>query len=212
MLGRSFRRRSRSVLFIISICLMMNMAAHCVLAVNDIQDVQNELDRQPETAAEGNNLWWEFFKLIVILGLLIFAAWSVVKMLSKNLNTRAQGTWLHVVDEVVMGQNRGIALCEVGGKLYAVGVTDHSITLLFEVNHPELLEQISQEEAQMAESKSRQPELNKLLGSLLSLKSKNIIPSGKKKNFHELMTEQNNQLYDLMKKNQESGNSEEKRR
>lgn len=211
MLGRYSMQRKTGLLLVLvmATCLIMNMAVPFALAVNDIQDVQNELDRQPEDTAEGNNLWWEFFKLIIILGLLIFAAWSVIKLLSQNLNTRAQGTWLHVVDEVVMGQNRGIALCEVGGRLYAVGVTDHSITLLFEVNHPELLEQISQAEAERAENRTRQPDLNKFLGSLFKLPQKSIFPG--KKSFHKLMTEQNNQLQDLMTKNQEKGNSEETR-
>ena len=49
------------------------------------------------------------------------------------------------VDEVTLGQNKGIILCEVGEKVFAVGVTDHNISVLFEVTHPKLLEEISME-------------------------------------------------------------------
>ncbi len=115
------------------------------LAVNDMDSLNTELDKQqPDPALQsGNMLWLDFLKIIVVLGLIVGAAWLLIRLFSKQVTGKMQGTWINVVDEVVLGQNKGIVLCEVGEKLYAIGITDNNINLLFEINNAKLLEEIS---------------------------------------------------------------------
>ncbi|WP_054694402.1 flagellar biosynthetic protein FliO [Syntrophomonas palmitatica] len=55
-----------------------------------------------------------------------------------------QGKWLQVVDEVALSNNRGIVLCKTGDRVYALGITDHNISLLFELDSAAVLEEIEQ--------------------------------------------------------------------
>lgn len=135
------RFRNKSILIILLSLIMLQVAILPAIAV-DMEKLNQELDSQPQEA-DKPNLVVEFFKLLVVLVLIVAAAWSIIKLFSRQATTRMQGTWLHVVDEVTLGQNKGIILCEVGEKIFAVGVTDHNISLLFEVTHPKLLEEIS---------------------------------------------------------------------
>lgn len=113
-----------------------------VIAADNIQDVNNAYQQQ-ETDQKPASLLLSFIKLIFVLGIILAIAWFLIRLFTKQYNAKMQGTWMHIVDEVMLGQNRGIVLCEVGGKVYALGVTDKEINLLFEVNNPKLMEEIS---------------------------------------------------------------------
>lgn len=113
------------------------------IAVDNIQDVNNVDQQQQETNQEPASLLLSFIKLIFVLGIILAVAWFLIRLFTRQYNAKMQGTWMHIVDEVMLGQNRGIVLCEVGGKVYALGVTDKEINLLFEVNNPKLMEEIS---------------------------------------------------------------------
>lgn len=134
-------RRKYLVIFLLSIVIVNIFAVNAIAA--DMDTLQSTLDEQQENNTRSYNLWAEFFKLIVALGLIIGTAWSAIRIFGNRANSRMQGTWLRIVDEVVLGQNRGVVLCEVGEKLYALGVTDHNVSFLFEVNNPKLIEDIS---------------------------------------------------------------------
>lgn len=99
-----------------------------------------------------------------------------------------------------MGQNRGIVLCEIGERLYAIGVTDHSISFLFEVDNPKLREEISQIDI---------PPGDKLTGAGLSQLKKKLGALGlrnskpDRKDFSLLMGEQVRRLEQLSYKSME---------
>ncbi|QGT99178.1 Regulator of sigma S factor FliZ [Candidatus Syntrophocurvum alkaliphilum] len=157
----------------------------------DLSELNRELEQQDQTNIENQNLVLEFLKLIIVLGLIIGAAWSLVRLFSRYGNSKTQGTWINVVDEVMLGQNRGIVLCEVGGKIYAIGITDNNINMLFEVDNPKLLEDISENQAEDDLTNNKKfNDLNHKLRSFfgmekLSVKSrkdfKNIMESHTKK-------------------------------
>lgn len=193
-------KRHKGTAILLLTMVLLHFAAGLALAVEDITDVQNELDKQQVANTQQTNLWWEFVKLMFILMLLIGAAWSVVHLLRNNTAGRVQGTWVHVVDEVALGPNRGIALCEVGGKIYAVGVTDHQVNLLFEVDHPQLLDEISREP--VVRSIPNQSPLASLFNQLLS---KSRDKSGASSDFSLMIAEQTKRLQNLKSSTGESG-------
>ena len=148
----SLRQRYTAILvvtFVLVAILNLN-----VLAVQDFGDVQKAIDNQQVENTRAPNLFLNFVKLIFILALIIGAAWSIIRLFGNKTGGRLQGTWIQVVDEVMLGQNRGIVLCEVGEKVYAVGVTDHNITVLFEVDNPKLLEEISKSNISIVETEA----------------------------------------------------------
>jgi len=163
------------------------------LAVDNIEDLQTELQRQNVESPAGSNLTLDFIKLFFVLAIILGAAWFIVRLFGKKASFQQQGNWLHVVDQVILGQNRGIVLCEVGQKVYAVGVTDHNISLLFEVNNDKLLEDISAGPLQEPDP----------MDSFINLKDgvKKILkgskPNNQAKSFYRLIEEQNQRLNEI---------------
>jgi flagellar protein FliO/FliZ len=148
----SLRQRYMAILvltFVLVAILNLN-----VVAVEEFSDVQKAIDNQQVENTGAPNLFLNFVKLIFILALIVGAAWSIIRLFGNKTKGRLQGTWIQVVDQIMLGQNRGIVLCEVGEKIYAVGVTDHNITVLFEVDNPKLLEEISQSNISIVETET----------------------------------------------------------
>lgn len=206
MMWDEMRMVRRGLLILLLALCFMNMASVVTEAVDDISQVQQEIDKGQNNSPKQNNLWWEFIKLVFFLLLLVGAAGSVIRFLGKNTTARSQGLFVHIVDEVVLGPNRGIALCEVGGKLYGLGITEHHITLLFETDNPRLLEEISQESLPV--NQTRSGPLSKILGQAISA------GGGRTGNangqFSILMAEQVRRLQDMISKNGEKGSGVKK--
>lgn len=185
-------KRYHLVIVIVSLVLVGSISLNA-WAINDIEALNAELDRQQQNQPynSGTNLWLDFIKLIVVLGLIIAAAWSIIRIFSKQITSKMQGTWIHVVDEVTLGPNRGIVLCEVGEKLYAIGVTDNNINLLFEVDNSKLLEEISYSEHNSTLSPpNTTTNFNELKNMIINKVRPNQPSSFNKKDFHNLMDEQ----------------------
>jgi flagellar protein FliO/FliZ len=163
--------------------------ASTAMAVDNINDLNQEINKQP-VSPTGHSMVWDFVKMVLVLGVIVGAAWSIVRMFGKKATTRMQGTWLHTVDEVMLGQNRGLVLCEVAGKIYAIGVTDHNINLLFEVDNPQILKEIGEGNYTRSESPDVMGDLTRRVGNLIKHKK----AGSDVKDFHALMTEQSNRL------------------
>lgn len=176
--------------------LLVAIFALDIQAVEDITQVQKAIDNQQVQDTRAPNLFLNFIKLIFILALIIGAAWSIIRLFGNKANSRLQGTWIQVVDEVMLGQNRGIVLCEAGEKVYAIGVTDHNISVLFEVDNPKLLEEISQSNisAVHTEEPFKWSDWKEVLGSIVNpRKSVSRTP----KNFHLLIEQQTRKLDEI---------------
>ncbi|MDD3853842.1 MAG: flagellar biosynthetic protein FliO, partial [Syntrophomonadaceae bacterium] len=207
--------RRRTIIILAVMVGLMNLMAFSAMAA-DMDKLNQELDNQNESNRQSFNLWLELFKLIVVLGLIIAAAYAVIRLFSRQVTGRIQGNWLHVIDEVMLGQNRGIILCEVGERVFAVGVTDHNISVLFEVNDPELLEQVNQYD-------DNQPDQNDVLKGIKDtlsawFKTRTLVPANRNKQteFHSLMEEQVKRLQNMSATNsggpQEHARMEEDKR
>ncbi len=191
-------KRKALFLIILTIILaagILNIYTANSLAIDDIGQLQDELGKETPATNQSNNVAVEFIKLLFVLVLIIGAAWTVVKLFGTKATARLQGTWLHVVDEVILGQSRGIILCEVGQKIYAIGVTDHNISLLFEVNHPKLMEEISSGGYITPKQQDNLKIFKKGVSKLFTGSDQGSRP----KEFHYLMEEQNKRLQEMFK-------------
>lgn len=180
------RRAKKYAFAILLAVLLVQILIMPVMAVEDMQSFNQEYDKTQAPAAQTTSLWWEGMKMVVVLSLIVAAAWTVIRVFSRQAKRRLQGNWLHVVDEVMLGQNRGVVLCEVGQRLYALGVTDHNITCLFEIDNPQVIKEISQ---QAIEGFS-QEELNPWKKALFDFVDRRRAPVQKQEEFHQLMEEQ----------------------
>lgn len=183
--------RKRYAIIAVLCLLFLQILAVSALAVDNMQQLNLELEKQQEVNTQTHSLWLDFFKLIVVLALIIGAAWSLIRLFGKQVSRKMEGNWLHIIDEVMLGQNRGIVLCEIGEKIYALGVTDHSIALLFEVNNPQLLEEIEQSNYKIKEPQAGVQDIRDKLDSIFKRKPKTNPPS---KKFHRLINEQAQRL------------------
>ncbi|MDD2620546.1 MAG: flagellar biosynthetic protein FliO [Syntrophomonadaceae bacterium] len=192
--------RKRYAIIAVLCLVFLHILAISAFAVDDIQQLNKELEKQQELNTQTNNIWIDFIKLIVILGLIIGVAWSLIRLFGKQVNRKMEGTWLHVVDEVMLGQNRGIVLCEIGEKIYALGVTDHNISFLFEVNNAKLLEEIGQSTYNLKEPQGGLSDIKDKLDSIINHKQRNKPPS---KKFQNLINKQTQRLENISYKSME---------
>ncbi|MEN6389699.1 MAG: flagellar biosynthetic protein FliO [Syntrophomonas sp.] len=179
-------RAKKFALAMLLAVVLVQILAWPVNAVEDIQSFNQEYDKTQAPVAQPTSLWWEGIKIIIVLGLIVAAAWTVIRVFNRQARRRLQGNWLHVVDEVMLGQNRGIVLCEVGQKLYALGVTDHNITCLFEIDNPQVMKEISQQ----ALEGFPQEETNPWIKAVSNFVDRRRAPVQKQEEFHQLMEEQ----------------------
>jgi len=191
----SLRKRYTAILvltFVLVAILNLN-----VLAVQDFSDVQKAIDNQQVENTRAPNLFLNFVKLIFILALIVGAAWSIIRLFGNKTKGKLQGTWIQLVDEIMLGQNRGIVLCEVGEKVYAIGVTDHNITVLFEIDNPKLLEEISKSNIAVVDTEAafNWSQLKEALNKLFKTrKSMSRVPN----NFHLLIEQQSQRLDEIL--------------
>jgi len=188
--------RGKKFILVATLALILLQSLAVPVLAADMDKLNQELETQQQQEIDQPNLIIEFIKLILVLALIVAAAWSIIKLFSRQVSSRMQGTWMHVVDEVTLGQNKGIILCEVGERVFAVGVTDHNISLLFEVTNPKLLEEISLE---MENKPANLPAdgVRNLWNGITSLWGKSLpqrLSTGQKTNFQSLMEEQVNRL------------------
>lgn len=193
------RLHRKPLLILLTIVILLAFASTAAAA--DIDKFNQAMNQQPPTQT-GHSIAWDFVKMVLVLGVIVGAAWSIVRLFGKKAGTRMQGTWLHTVDEIMLGQNRGLVLCEVAGKLYAIGVTDNNINLLFEVDNPQILKEISEGNYSQLESPDVATSFSKKIENLIHKKSS---PSARIKDFHALMNEQSNKLNHISGKGLLSG-------
>ncbi|MDR1615733.1 MAG: flagellar biosynthetic protein FliO [Syntrophomonadaceae bacterium] len=167
-------------------------------AVDDVDEINRVLDDQTAVSSENTNLGLSALKLVVILVLIIAAAWLIIKFFNRSAQNKMQGRYLSVTDEVILGQNRGIVLCSLGSKIYALGVTDHHISVLFEIQEESVIEQITQNQLLRDEQQEYfnvKNGFSKLLGNFKK-KPRGIssTQSPLKKDFHKIMQDQVHRL------------------
>lgn len=117
---------------------------------NSIEDKPfpaEKINNSQAEAADSTSLGWTLFKVVISLLVIILLAYLIIRVFGKQVNRRFRGRWLQVLDELIIGPNRGVVLCEIGGRILALGVTDHSINVLFEVNDEHLIKEMLAEGA-----------------------------------------------------------------
>ncbi|MGE5392088.1 MAG: FliO/MopB family protein [Deltaproteobacteria bacterium] len=134
-------KKKASIAILLAMTLIPLLVINAV-AVDNFGQVNQALDQQQQPAGTGGSIWVDIIKLILILAVIMGAAWTVVRFFGQRSTARMQGKWLKVVDEIFLDHNRSIVLCKAGNVVYGLGVTDHNISLLFKVDDKDISRQI----------------------------------------------------------------------
>ncbi len=134
-------RKKASIAILLAVALIPLLVIN-VAAVDNFDQVNQALDQQQKPINTGGSIWVDMIKLILIMAVIMGAAWTVVRFFGQRSTARMQGKWLKVVDEIFLDQHRSIVLCKAGNVVYGIGVTDHNISLLFKVDDKDIGRQI----------------------------------------------------------------------
>lgn len=134
--------RGRAIALLVLMAFMIAafavQPAQAVTMKSESQKVQLQYEKPQTDPAP--SVFWMIIQMLLALGLIVFLAWGFIQVLGRKMNTKAQGRWIRVVDEVVVGQNKGIMALEIGGRAFLIGVTDHHISMLLELDDQKLVE------------------------------------------------------------------------
>lgn len=176
------------VLLIIIGCSIPKGAAN---ASDDIEKKKLDIKYEEPAAVPGTEIAGSLVRLVFSLIFIAGTAWAVLRVIGKRVNTRMQGEWIRVIDELVLGPNKGILLCEVGGKIVAVGITDHQVSTLFEVTDEALIEEMMRKAEEQSAIQSLRP-----MSQIWEQARKALAPnreatkSGANRYFHTMMQEE----------------------
>ena len=123
--------------------VLINFLAPAVWAVNPNDPVNIPEYPEPETTALPS-MAVLFFKIILCLGVIVILTYGLIRLLRKQFKTTGS-TWINIVDQISLGPNRGLFLANIAGKIVALGITDHQIVKIMEIDDPEIIEQIREQ-------------------------------------------------------------------
>lgn len=83
----------------------------------------------------------ELFSLIMsVLGIIfvLFLTYYGTKWLSVKATNISKSKYMNVIDKIVLGQNKFLAIVEISNKYYLLSITDNNINIIKELDELEL--------------------------------------------------------------------------
>lgn len=101
------------------------------------------LERYDSSKEDAPSLLWILLKVFFVLAVLVGVFYYLLRLISRNRNLKfpVQGA-MRVLSTLPLGPNKELQLVEVSGMLVLVGVTDNSISLIKEIDSPEIKQKI----------------------------------------------------------------------
>ena len=76
---------------------------------------------------------WRIFATFVIVACIIYLSYLASKYVGRGMCKGSNSRYMRLIDQVTLGQDRHVAIMQVGGKYLLVGVTSGQISLLSEI-------------------------------------------------------------------------------
>jgi len=103
-------------------------------------DPDVEVAGSPETTGPINNLWL-FVRMVLVLAIVCVGIYGLIFFLKKNSKvSAASDPWLKSVASIPLPAGKSVQVVTVGGKAFLVGVTDHAVNLICELNDQEMID------------------------------------------------------------------------
>ena len=100
-------------------------------------------DVEPQPAGVS---WWStiayILSLLAVFAIVFFMAYIATKFLGGRFNARISRHGGRVLENLPLGPNRSVCIVDMAGRVFLLGVTDQSITLLSEIMDPEEIQNL----------------------------------------------------------------------
>ncbi len=83
----------------------------------------------------------------IVAALIIYASYLASKYIGKGLGKGSSSRYMRLIDQITLGQDRHVAIVQVGGKYLLIGVTSGQVNVLSEVQDDDLFPLEPDEEA-----------------------------------------------------------------
>lgn len=100
---------------------------------------------EPDPRPTGVSWWSTLAYLLSLLGVFAFVlllAYGAARFLGAHFAKATGATGGHVLSILPLGPNRSVCVVELAERVFVLGVTEHSISLLKEITDPEEIERL----------------------------------------------------------------------
>ena len=106
---------------------------------------------------------WSVIATFIIVACIIYLSYLASKYVGRGMSRGSSSRYMRLIDQMMLGQDRHLAVVQVGGRYLLVGVTAGQISILSEVKDEELFPLAPEE------SEGTGQDFKKLLGKLNGL-------------------------------------------
>lgn len=119
-----------------------------VLSQTKIDESLYSLENPGSTATTGNetkssplSTVWVFFRMILVLAIVLAIVWIIFKLLKRSSDTdKSSDEFLRKVSSLTISPGKSIQIVTLIDKAYLLGVSDNSVNLITEIEDPELIQ------------------------------------------------------------------------
>ena len=127
--------------FLLIIFYVVNIDSAIVEAAGGYLSGYEEIEPQPTGVS-----WWStiayVLSLLAVFAVVFVMAYVAAKFLGGRFNARISGHGGRVLENLPLGPNRSVCIIEMADRVFLLGVTDQSITLLSEIIDPDEVERL----------------------------------------------------------------------
>lgn len=80
--------------------------------------------------------------LVAVFAFVVVMAYFASKFLSGRFQSRSTSSGGQLLEHLALGPNKSVCVVEMGGKVVLLGVTEHQISLLAEIDDPEEIDRL----------------------------------------------------------------------
>jgi flagellar protein FliO/FliZ len=119
---------------------MLLVSSVVALPIDESQPLNLPEYQEPQFQ-EAPSIIWLLLRIGSSLLVIVLLSYGLIRIIGKR-SQAFSGTWINILEQMPLGSNRGLFLTDVGGKILLLGVTDHSIVKLMEIEDETMLSEM----------------------------------------------------------------------
>lgn len=105
---------------------------------------------------------WRVIATFVAVAVIIYLSYLASKYIGQGMSKSSSSRYMRLIDQITLGQDRHMAIVQIGGKYLLVGVTSSQVNVLSEIQDEELFPL----EPDTEESAARIPDFQSIMEKL----------------------------------------------
>lgn len=124
------------------LCCLIYFGGSVAEAAGGYLEGYEEVDPRPTGVS-----WWStlayLVSLVAVFGVVLVMAYFAARFIGGRFNAaRMAASGGRILENLPLGPNRSVCTVEIAGRVFLLGVTDHSINLLSEITDKDLIEHL----------------------------------------------------------------------